>query len=395
MRTQLKVLLSGRSKPELEELKIFFLKLSNINLETRFSSDEYIDPLHGIKTLPDILILHLNAQAESTLKALMNKILLTRPVILVISSDYNNPNLIRLAMQAGARDFYSYPIIEEELVDVIKQIFREKIAKTIGQQSRLTAVMNAKGGSGASIIACNIAHIMSVKSDARIALLDMDLQFGTQTLNFDLKPKLGIFEALEQIDSHDIVTLGGFLTNHKSGLSLLSALPDQIGLPGDISSENLGKLLDLMLIGFNHVVVDLPRLVDPVMSTVLDHADRIVICIQQNVANLRDAQRLIRIMTHELEISQEKIIVVINRYQDGSQIRLHDVQQTSHIETIICIPNDYARVNSSLNLGSPLFDIAPKSQITIALSKLAMDLNDVEEPLPKTSFKNFFSRFFS
>lgn len=395
MRSKLQIILSGHSRSEIEAINTLLSNIAGITVDMRLSDDGSIDPLHGVTDLPDVLIVYLNTQADEILKALARRSAAARPVTLVIGT--TNTTLMRLAMQAGVRDFYPYPVKEQEIAETLRQIAKEKTAKISGRESRLSAIINAKGGSGASVLACNLAHNMALKTDARIALLDMDLQFGTQALNLNLKPMLGIFEALDRIDSHDIVALNGFFTKHKSGLHLLSTLPSQIGLPGDISVKRLRQLMDLMLTGFDHVVVDLPRLVDPVMNTVLDLADHIVICMQQNVANLRDAQRLISIITKDLDITPDRIIIVINRYQDKTQIQLRDVEKTLHTQAIVCIPNDYKRVSSSLNLGSPLSEIDPGAPITHALSKLAVHLSGIDEHsgVSNNLVGQLFSRLFS
>ena len=101
-----------------------------------------------------------------------------------------------------------------------------------------------------------------------------------------------------------------------------------MSLPDEVSAKRLGQLLDLMMTGYEHVIVDLPRLVDPLMSIVVERAEQIVICIQQNVANIRDATRLINIMRNDLEIPAHRFTAVVNRYQPDHPVRIIDIEQT-------------------------------------------------------------------
>ena len=66
-------------------------------------------------------------------------------------------------------------------------VILKKISRILynNNTKRLNAVINAKGGSGASFIASNVAYILSKETDSKVALVDLDLQFGSVGLNFD------------------------------------------------------------------------------------------------------------------------------------------------------------------------------------------------------------------
>lgn len=366
--------------------------MSGLELHTHLSDHHHIDPLYGITAFPDVLILHLDEQAEAVLKALANKPTNTRPVTLAISSCGDNTQLMRLAMQAGVRDFYPYPVPEREIADTLRHIAREQSAKSANNDTQLTVMLNAKNGSGASTLACNVAHILATQANTKVSLLDLDMQFGTQILNFDLHPQQGFFEALPLIETLDVVALNTFLTAHKSGVHLLAALPDQIALPGEVPIKQFKQLLELLRNGYDHILIDLPRMIDPLMNSAIDSADKIVICVQQNVANLRDAQRLLRVLKQDMDVSDDRILIAVNRYQNNLQIQLGDIEQTLQIPNLICIPNDFIRVSHSLNLGVPLLESAPGTHVSQALMKLTNTIAGIKEPEKKLSLRDWFTR---
>ncbi|KJV05893.1 AAA family ATPase [Methylocucumis oryzae] len=222
MESNLRVLITGYAKPELDELRITLSHLAGLNTTTLLANPSHDDPLYGVTTLPDVLILFLGQRAESVLKALGAKPAQLRPTTLVISTIGDNTALMRLAMQAGVRDFFPYPVLERELMETLKQVVREKSLKASGQNSQIFAVVNAKNGSGASMVAGNLAHITAVHEQARVALMDMDMQFGTQALNFNIHPQQGIFETLPVIDTLDSVALNSFMTVHKKWFSVIN-----------------------------------------------------------------------------------------------------------------------------------------------------------------------------
>jgi pilus assembly protein CpaE len=233
--------------------------------------------------------------------------------------------------------------------------------------------------------------MLAAKQELRTVLLDLDLQFGSQGLNFDLHPQQGLAEALDAIDTLDEIALTGYMAKHASGLHVLGSLPNQLLLPGEISEKRLGQLLDLSMHAYEHVVADLPRLIDPVLHLVLERATRVLIVLQQNLANLRDGQRLVRILADELGVPRDRLRVVINRYDARNSIGVQDVVKALQHDSVITVPNDFKHFSAATNLGVPMAEYAPNIQATRALHKLAMAI----APNTGSEKKGFFHQFIS
>lgn len=369
-------------------MKTLVSRLPGMEADTRLITNGHADPLYGVTILPDVLVHHITS-AKNELKALIARPATARPVTLLIGPA-GDPEIMRLAMQAGARDIFKPPVATAEFVAALRQVAKDKLAGASGRSARITAVINAKGGSGASLIAGNVAHILATQAHLRTALLDLDLQFGTQLLNFDLKPEQGLIEALNAVEGLDVVALQGYMAKHRSGMHVLATVPGHISLPGEISAKHLAQLLDILTTGYDHIVVDLPRLVDPLMTTVVERAEQIVFCLQQNLANMRDASRLVQVLTTDLDVPAQRLVFVVNRYHDDDSVRLADVEQVLQTKVPIRIPNDYKRVSAAANLGAPLSEYAPQAAVTRSLVNLAMTLSG----RPPAEKKGLISRMF-
>ena len=116
---------------------------------------------------------------------------------------------------------------------------------------------------------------------------------------------------------------------------------DVLGVFGDAerkkgqTGENLLKLLQVAAQGYDHVVIDLPRQIDPLTTTVLDFADIICVVMHQSLPHVRDARRLIGILTGELAIPANRIKVVVNRYQAEAAVGLKDIKSAIDAEMIV------------------------------------------------------------
>lgn len=381
----------GSKQSELTQRRSQISSLINKEITTLLFEKSMPGQLYKDKLPPDLLILLLDDQTVPALNQLTALPSSVRPALLVISPDNDNQQM-RLAMQAGARDFFASPVDSQELQKSLNQIIFD-LRRGRSKQGMLTTVINAKGGSGGSFIACNLAHIAATLSDSSVVLIDFDLQFGTQSLNLDIKPQHTIVEALNDVVQLDFDAIDGYMAPHKSGLRLLSTMHEQLVLPGEISVENLDQLLTLTISNYDRIFIDLPRQIDPLSATILERSDQIVIIVQQSLAHMRDAKRLTKILKSEFNIAEKNILIVVNRYDANRGLDLKDIQATIDCSALFKIPNDYDKVAQSANLGIPLYEYARNSAITKAMISLveSLDVNIKDEFKEQSLFKKFFS----
>ncbi|WP_315980770.1 hypothetical protein [Aliamphritea spongicola] len=142
---QFSVLISGRDALMLEYLKSYLEDAGdNLKLETLQSVNGTLDPLDGLELRPDLLILHLSDMWREELQSLSLNTSRQRPQLLIIGNS-EQPEMMRLAMQAGARDFLTEPVNTEDLLSTIRKIEFEKRETEHAENGALTAVINAKG----------------------------------------------------------------------------------------------------------------------------------------------------------------------------------------------------------------------------------------------------------
>ncbi|MCG6657313.1 AAA family ATPase [Halomonas campisalis] len=372
MRKRLEILLAGRERGELEALESLLLSQGDIQVSSRLMVNGNVDPLQGVAPLPDALVLLVGEHWEAELMALCEQPAAERPPLLVVGPK-GNVELIRLAMRAGARDFFSPPIDDAEIFHFLRELARDR-REDPSRTARLTAVINAKGGSGASLVAANLAHYMARQARDTV-LVDLDVQFGSLPLYFNVTPDHGLVRALESADSIDALALEAYLQRHASGVALLASSPeDRFGL-GEVPETRVEQLLAVLCQSHEEVVVDLPRWINGAIASVLERADKVLVVMQQSVAHLHDAQRLRDILIHELGMLSSRVMVVVNRYDKRSDVDLEAIGDALPGLALETLPNDFKRACHSINVGSPLHDIAPKAPLTRQIQALAESLD--------------------
>lgn len=375
MRNRLEILVSGRSREELDSLEAVLKQQDDVSVTLRNVVNGHADPLHDVHPLPDALVLVVSENWQAELSALTERPASERPPLLVVGQK-GNEDLIRFAMRAGARDFFTPPVSGDEIAQFLRELMRDKLAESSRHRARLTAVVNAKGGSGASMIAANLAHGIVVSRQRRVGLMDLDVQFGAMPLYFNLTPRNGLVRALELAETLDALALEGYVEAHSSGLELMASGSEDLLSIAEVPESRVDLLLQVMGHAYDDLVVDLPRWIGGASAVVLDCADRILLVVQQSVAHLRDAKRLMRILRQELHIGSARVTVVVNRYDRRNAVGLRDIQEAFPHQELATVSNDFRRVTHSINVGSPLLEHAPRAPVTRDLMKLSRYVSD-------------------
>lgn len=297
---------------------------------------------------------------------------------IIIIGNKQDANLLSIAITAGISAFLDIHHEQHELVDTINNILYKLSSST--QKSTFNAFINAKGGAGASFISSNVAYILSQVKYSKVALVDMDLQFGSIGLNFNINtPKYTVIEALNEVNELDKVSISGYMEKYNGSLNLLLPSTQDIVIPGELDSESLDKLITLLRENYNHVAIDLPRLIEPLSMLIMDQVDNIVIVLQQNLAQFRDGRRLIHILNKDLEIDLNKIVIIINRYDKNNPLRKEDMVKLVNHNRVYTITNDFDLVATTSNLGIPLYEHSKNSKIAKDLKVITYALGNIQE----------------
>lgn len=362
------VLLVSRKKEALDTLEQH-LRGAGVSVRRQMNTNGHADPLHYVERLPELVILHLSHLWREELEALAARHPERRVALIVVGAS-SDMGMMRLAMQAGARDLLPEPVVKADLFEALERVKRERQTPAQRTQGTMAAFVNAQGGCGATLLACNVAHMLAAESKKRTALLDLGLQFGAAPLYLDLYPQRGVWQAMENLDGLDEVALEGYFTRHASGLHVLSHGTDEPVETRELSPPAVERLLDVALRGHDHLVVDLPRRVDGVLATVVQRSQQVVVVLQQSVTALRDATRLLQWLRADAGAGRDQLCIVVNRYDKGAAISAADIQKALSCDEPVLVPNDFRLVSECINSGTPLLDHARGAAITKAVMAL-------------------------
>ena len=364
---QLKILIAGRSKVAVKAIQNILEPIKSYALEVKVITNGHCDPLHGVISEPELLILQHTPDFDE-LKHTAEVSSVERIPMIVFGPD-NDTGAVRLAMRAGASDYLPEPVVKEELLGAVAHIANQLTTERTRGAGTLQVFVNGKGGAGASFLATNVAHGLAMDHHA-VTLVDMDLQFAGLRHYLDLHPEHGLIGALQSVDDLDETSANAHTCEHSSGLRLLSAASDEFRLNSDVMPDKLISLLKIYQSINDFVIVDLPRQIDLLNASVLESADKIMVVMQQTLPQVHETARFVHLLRTELGIDESRISLVINRYDKHSPIELKDIKSALKITDLVLIPNQYKLIAESINNALPISGLESRTSIAKSLRYL-------------------------
>lgn len=327
---------------------------------------------------PDVVLVETNTPQDFlALEALAN----AHPEIdFVLVGNELSPEFLMRAMRAGVREVLPAPAAPEDVLAALRRLLRKRTPSPVApvtQHGEVLALVSCKGGSGATFVAANLAHLLAAGGRRRVGLIDMNLQFGDAALFVSSEtPQSNVADVARNIDRLDADLLRASMAEVAPGLWVLAA-PDDPAHAADVTPQHVRQIVDLAREMFDFVIIDAGRSLSSVTLQALDLADRVYAVLQLTLPFIRDGKRL-RNVFRSLDYPAKKIHWIVNRFQKDNQFTIEDLKRTLEIDQVIALPNHYEAVAAAVNQGVPVERIAPNSTIARSLRDLADSIAPAE-----------------
>ncbi len=290
---------------------------------------------------PNIVIMDINMPDMDGIQAtkLINEAVPTAAVIMM--SVQNDPDYMRRAMLAGARNFLTKPIAMDELYSTIRTVHERykslaaqyaaaaqitDLRQTVKKASEgdrpghIVLVYSPQGGVGTTTIAISLASGL-MKEGIRVLLVDADLRFGDIQAILNLPTQSTMVDLVEEVDDLDIDLFENIIATHDSGLKvLLGPARPEFAEPIRNRPHALAEILQKVSGNYDFIVVDTATTLDEMLLALMDAATKVILVGVPTLPCVKNI-RFVLDLFDKLSYPPDKAMLILNRVPEDRNLR--------------------------------------------------------------------------
>ena len=282
------------------------------------------------------------------------------------------------AVGAGVRSILRWPATPAEIDHAIAQCLDRLSRHGARHDGRTFTILAAKGGSGATFTALNLAYIWATRLEKRTLIIDLDLQYGDATFGLGESKHRSNVVQVAQDETLEASYLESACVPLRRNLFLLPS-PVSLEEAARLEPSRLDNLLVLASRLFDVVIIDLPSHIDRITTCCMEHSNQVLQVVAPTVVDLRNQQRQLRYL-HELGVPVAKVGTLINRMPMSERRRRNVDPFATEIErhlsnrTLGRLPRDDDAAALAIGAGESVVTVAPDSPLSRALESTAHSL---------------------
>ncbi|GGB76287.1 AAA family ATPase [Henriciella pelagia] len=294
----------------------------------------------------------------------------------------NDIALYRQLVSRGVSEYLVPPIEPVQMVRAIGTMFTDPDAPFVGKS---ISVIGAKGGVGSSTIAHNLAWSLAENARVNTSLVDLDLSFGTTSLDFNHETQQTIADALLAPERADDAVISRLLAKATDRLSLFTA-PASVNQLMDVDADAYSTVIEGVRRLMPYVVLDLPHGWSQWIYNTLVSSDEVILVCQPDLASLRNGKNMLdQLKAQRPNDNPPRLIINMAGVPKRPEIPVKDFASAMGAEPEIILPFDPQLFGTASNKGQMISEADPQAKPSLAIDHLASSLSGRETAQPQKS----------
>jgi len=311
------------------------------------------------------------------------------PLVIALN-DTADPEVILGAIRAGASEFL-YPPLESGLSQALERLSAERAKTQAGaalHRGKTLAFVSAKGGCGATTIACHIAVEIQKATGQEVLLADLDMEAGLIGFLMKSKSNYTIIDAARNVRRLDTSYWKALVSNGLPGLEIIAA-PQTATVRETLEGEPFRHVLRFARSSYDWIIADLGRGLNALTANVLEEIDETYLVATLDLPALHQARQVIQSLL-DTGYGRNRLRLILNRLPKRPDFEPAQIQKILGLSIFEMLPNDYPPLFEAY---SELKLLPANSDLGKSLSGLARKIVGVAPAKEKVKSKLNFSLF--
>ena len=276
-------------------------------------------------------------------------------VTVIALAESRDPDILLQAMRAGCSEFLAKPYRPAELDHTLQRL--QQIWSTSAEANaaggKILGFLGVKGGVGTTTLAVHLAMNLVQVHGKRILLIDHHPELGHVCVYLGVDGQRSSYqEVVRSVTRLDTELLRGIVSKHASGLEILSS-PDTCGAVSNMDADVVARALKFLRTEYDYIIVDCPNCLDEMTMAVVEASSTVYLVATPEIGAIRDLSRYVDHLTLDSSTT-DKLQVVINRVSSRYAVHVEHIEKAIRLPVAIRLPNSYADLVRSANLGEPI-----------------------------------------
>ena len=308
---------------------------------------DFLDRLERVR--PDVVLLDVTRLKEP-LEDVVRRIRSTSgaPVVFAMHTTAE-PDAILTALRAGVGE-YLYPPLQDRLKGALERLalVKDKAHRKTNQSGKTVAFVSAKGGCGATTLACHVAIELPHHINSKVLLADLDLQSGLIGFLAKTKSAYTVADAVNNIQRLDQSYWQALISNGNPGLEIITA--PLTPASKQLSAPQLKQVIAFARTQYDWAVLDLGRNLNVSTLSILDLVDETYLITTHEVPALHQAKQMIQVLL-DGGYPQESLRLVLNRVPKRLDVTVAELERIIGMPIYATLVNDYQALQDSYAEG--------------------------------------------
>ena len=292
-----------------------------------------------VRSRPDVLILDVSSLIDR-LPETVNRIKESgiTPMLIALN-DSADPESILATLRAGFHE-YLFPPLHGSLRRALERRSEERDRFHEGtRKGRVIGFLSAKGGCGATTLACHTAIEIQKLNKFDILLADMDFDSGMVHFLMKTKSTYSVQDAFNNLHRLDMSFWKAIVSNGTPRLEIISA-PSPVCMRQQPRPEQLQQVLRFVRQNYDWSLIDLGRNLSFLGMSVLDEIDETCLVTTLDVPALHQAKQIVQTLMNT-GYARNRLRLVLNRVPPRLEVTPAEIEKMFGIPVFAVLTEEY------------------------------------------------------